>query len=428
MQKRILSALVMALMTLILVVQPALAAAPAVDNLKEEQSYGLSCSDGVCRAELDLGLGADLLPQGAWLSVMQNALRLLPGDLGVELADDVTISLPTGELSLADANLVLTLDEAGKISTLRGSAAAPVPTFGLMGDWQVVTPARVDVGFDRGDALTNLNAPLQAERRYFFMDAEAGLHLLSSSMALTAQPGHRATLIVDFAQPLVYVDGHVTLHTEGQMAFIREALGPLGDSAWMPTDLPLNQSVLVHLQGQLGKDVEPKLTVAGEYRVDGGLVGKWMQIDATPLLAQGKAVIGREGLMIEGNARSVLKPETWFDSGAQAQLFVPFDAPESASLTVGADVASPALGVEHEATATVAGEAGWLERSGAAAWAGMQNGWNQAGSAMQSGYEWMGEGIGTGVAFTQEQWCSLTGSCAAAATDEAAAQVAVAEK
>ncbi len=62
MQKRILSALVMALMTLILVVQPALAAAPAVGNPQEEQSYGLRCSEGVCHAQLDLGIGAELLP------------------------------------------------------------------------------------------------------------------------------------------------------------------------------------------------------------------------------------------------------------------------------------------------------------------------------------------------------------------------------
>jgi hypothetical protein len=361
---------------------------------------------------LDLGLGAEWLPQGAWLSVMQSALRQLPGGMGIELQDDVTITLPKGTLSLADADLVLTLDEAGKIATLRGSAAAPVPTFGLLGDWQVVTPARVSVGYDRGAMLTELNAPLQAERRYFFIDAEAGLHLATQGMALTSDAGQRATLIVDFVQPLVYVDGQVTLHTDGQMAFIREALGPIGDSGWFPTDLPLHQSVMVHLQGQLGRDIEPKLTVAGEYRVDGGLVGKWMQIDATPLLAQGQAVIGPQGLMLEGKTRSALQPEKWFDGGAQAQLFVPFDAPETTSLTVGADVAAPVAGINEAATATMAGEPGWLTRTGESAWAGVQQGWSQMGSAAQSGAAWIGDGLGTGWAFTQAQWCGLTGVCA----------------
>jgi hypothetical protein len=344
---------------------------------------------------------------------MQSALRQLPGGFGVESQDDVTITLPTGNLSLADADLVLTLDEAGKIVTLRGSAAAPVPTFGLLGDFQLVTPARVEVGYERGDALAEFNAPLQADRRYFFINAEAGLHLISHEMELTSDAGQRATLVVDFAQPLIFVDGQVTLHTDGQLAFIREALGPLGESGWMPTDLPLRQSVLVHLQGQLGRDVEPQLSVVGEYRMDGGLVGRWLQIDATPLLAHGQAIIGPQGLMLEGTARSALQPEKWFDSGAQAQLFVPFESPESSSLTVGADVASAMMGVDEEATATMAGEPGWLERTGKAAWAGVQQGWNQMGSAMQGGYDWMNEGLGTGWAFTQEQWCGWTGACAA---------------
>ncbi|MCC6458258.1 MAG: hypothetical protein IT328_25115 [Caldilineaceae bacterium] len=427
MHKRIMAAVVTAWMVLLLVVQPALAMSPSAQQ--RDQRYGLTCVDGVCRAELDLGLGAAWLPQGAWLSVMQSALRQLPGKAEIALEDEVTITLPTGNLSLADADLVITLDEMGKIAALRGSAAAPVPTFGLLGDWQVVTPARVTVGYDRGAALAELDAPLQAERRYFFVDAQAGLHLATQGMALSAPAGQRATIIMDLAQPLVFIDGQVTLHTDGQMAFIREALGPIGESGWLPTDLPLHQSVLVHVQGQLGRDIEPKLTLAGEYRMDGGLVGKWLQVDATPLLAQGQAVIGPAGLMLSGSARSALEPQKWFDSGAQAQLFVPFDAPDGSSVTVGADVASPALGVEQEATATVAGEAGWLARTGEAAWSGMQQGWSQAGTVAQSGYAWMGKGFGTGWAYTQEQWCGLTGLCPdeVATTREEGTRVAAAE-
>jgi hypothetical protein len=231
---------------------------------------------------------------------------------------------------------------------------------------------------------------------------------------------------LDFAQPLLFVDGQVTLHTDGQMAFIREALGPLGESGWMPTDLPLRQSVLVHVQGQLGRDVEPKLTLAGEYRMDGGLVGKWMQIDATPLLAQGKAIIGPEGLMLEGTARSALQPQRWFDGGAEALLFVPFAAPETTSLRVGGDFASPAMGVDEAASATIAGEPGWLERTGEAAWTGVQTGWNQMGAAMQDGlqegYGWVSEGIGAGWASATEQWCGLTRLCAEDGTRVAAAE------
>ncbi len=433
MQKRIMSALMMALIAYLFVFQPVLASVPVVPqndqrhDQKSEQHYGLTCVDGICRAQLALGMGADWMPHGAWLTVMQGALRQLPGDIGIELQDDVTITLPTGNLSLADADLVLTLDEMGKVATLRGSAAAPVPTFGLLGDWQVVTPARVSVGYDRGAALTHLNAPLQAERRYFFIDAEAGLHLAMQGIALNSDAGQRVTLIVDFAQPLIYVDGRVTLHTDGQMAFIREALGPIADSDWLPTDLPLHQSVLVHVQGQLGRELEPKFTVTGEYRMDGGLVGKWLQINATPVLAHGQAIIGPQGIILEGSARSALQPEKWFDSGAHAQLFVPFAAPETTSLTVGADVAAQAVGVAKAATVTMAGEPGWLGRAGETAWRGMQGSWHQMGMVAQSSYSWVGDGVDIGWAFTQAQWCGLTGVCTEDIADEAAIRVAEAQ-
>ena len=415
--KKFWSALVMALIALLLVVQPMLAAAP--EPQVHEKRYGLTCVEGVCRAQLDLGIAADMLPpalaEGAWLSFMQGTLRHLPGGAAIEVQDDVSITLPTGTLSLADAELVLTLDDAGKIATLRGSAAAPVPTFGLLGDLQVVTPARVAIGYDRGDALAALNAPLEDGRRYFFIDVEAGLQLLAHGLDLRADQGQRATLIVDFAQPLVYVDGQVTLYTDGQMAFIREALGPIGESQWMPTDLPLRQSVVLHVQGQFGRAVVPQLTLGSEYRMDSGLVGRWLQIDATPLLARGQAIIGPEGLMLAGSAGSALQPDKWFDGGAQAQLYLPFDAPESTSLTMSADVVSPILGVEHEATATVAGEPGWFVRTGELAWGGVQQGWNTVVPAVQGGYDWVSGGIGTGWANTQTHWCGLTGICDASA-------------
>jgi hypothetical protein len=305
-----------------------------------------------------------------------------------------------------------------------------VPTFGLLGDLQVVTPARVAVGYDRGLALSELNAPLEAARRYFFIDAEAGLHLLAQGVEMQADKGQRATLIVDFAQPLIFIDGQLTFYTDGQMAFIRDALGPIGESEWMPTDLPLHQSVVLNVQGQVGRDVEPKLTVGGDYRIDGGMVGRWMQIDATPLLAHGQAVLSPDGLVVEGSARSALQPEKWFDSGAHAQLFVPFDAPEITSLTVGADVAVPAAGVTQDATATIAGEAGWLERTGEAALAGVQQGWQQVAPLVQDGvqesYTWMSDGIGIGWANTQAQWCGLTGLCAGPTAEAEATQVAAA--
>ena len=427
---KMVAALVVALMTLLLAFQPALAASGTEQvTEQEEQYYGLSCVDGVCRAQLDLGIGSELLPQGAWLSFMQSALRHLPGGAGVAIDDDITITMPSGSLALLDADVVMTLDDEGKIAALRGSAAAPVPTFGLLGDWQVVTPARVSIGYDRGAMLTDLNAPLQADRRYFFIDAQAGLHLVTKGVALDAPAGQRVALVVDLAQPLLFVDGQLTLRTDGQMAFIREALGPVGESEWLPANLPLRQTATFRIQGQVGQEVEPKLTLNGEYRMDGGLAGTWLQIDATPLLAQGQAVIGPDGLLLEGAARSALEPQKWFDGGTQAQVYVPFAAPDGASVRVGADVTSPALGVEQEATASAAGEAGWFARTGQAAWTGVQQGWNQASTVAQNGTAWMGEAVGSGWSLTQQQWCGLTGICGeeVAGAGEEGTRVAAAE-
>src|SRR4051812_24324068 len=109
----------MALMALALTIEPVFAAAPSAGASQDAKTFGFSCVNGFCRAQLDLGIGANLLPQGVWLTVLERALRVLPDRAGVGVQNDVTLTLPTGTLSLADADMVLTMDEAGKIMSLR---------------------------------------------------------------------------------------------------------------------------------------------------------------------------------------------------------------------------------------------------------------------------------------------------------------------
>ena len=427
-----------ALVAAMLVVQPVLAAG----ETPARPSYGLSCVAGVCTARINLGIRvADLGVGGAWLQVMESALRELPGGVGLAVTDDVTLTLPAGQLQLADADLVLTLDEAGNVARLRGSAAAPLPTFGLLGDMQLVTPARVDVGYDVGANLSALNAPLDPARHYLFLDFQAGMQLASNGatpMNLATAQGQRATLVVDVVQPLVYVDGLVTLRTDGQLAFIRELVGPVADAGWLPTELPLAQSTSLHIQGQVGQGIEPKLTMGAGYRMDGGMVGRWLQIDATPLLAQGHAVITPAGLLLAGEARSALAPDKLLDTGAQAEVFVPFVAADAASASATVDATLPALGLEAERTGTVAGEPGWLvnmaQTTWQKTWQGVQTSATQVGATLQStaqsGYGWMAGGVSSGWGYTHAQWCGLTGLCApaeVAETAEESVRVAAAE-
>lgn len=402
--------LLAALLALGLTVQPVFAAGDAAAT----RGHGLACVDGVCRARLNLGI------ESGWLQMAEGALSRLPGGEWL-LRDDVALTLPTGSLQLVDADLRFRLDESGRVVTLRGSAMLPLPWFGLLGDAQLITPTRVDVGVELGRELSHLTAPLDPTRRYFFIEMQAGMGLAVGGVDLAVPIGHAATVVVDFAQPLVFIDGTITVRSDGQLALVHEWLDGAREFG-LPAEVPLRQIVSLRLQGQWGRDVAPHLRVDSALRVDGGMMGRWLQIDATPLLAQGRAVLAADGLRFAGELHASIAPEQFFATGVQAEVFVPFAAPETSALTLRGETSVPLLGVATTGATTVAGEPGWVMAWADGAWTGMVDGTQQVGVATRDGTVWVSDQIGQGSRRLADgvvsswdgargQWCGLTGWC-----------------
>ena len=53
----------------------------------------------------------------------------------------------------------------------------PFPTFGVLDDTRVVTPARADVGLELGKNLTGLNLALDPDRQYLFLNVDTAFGL-----------------------------------------------------------------------------------------------------------------------------------------------------------------------------------------------------------------------------------------------------------
>lgn len=422
--RRWIAGAVAAFLALLLAAQPLLAADPT------PRTVGLRCDDGVCRARLYLGADVPAwVQEGVWLEVAQAAISRLPGgELAVR--DQVLLALPSGPLHLLDADLRFTLDDEGRVATLSGSAQLPAPLFGLLGDGQVIAPARVALGVEYGRELQYLTAPLEPARRYFFIELAAGMGLLTGGVNLAVAPGARATLVVDFVQPLVFVDGGITIRSDGQMAWVQQWLD--GSGEWgIPAELPLRQMATFQMQAQAGREVAPQIAAESMLRFDAGRVGQWLRLDATPLHAHGRAVIGADGLQISGTLASSLAPEHVYTGAAQASLFVPFVAPETTALSLEAEARAPWLAWDSAGKVTFAGAPGWHTAWAATTWQGMVAGTQSSaawlGDSLASSGAWLVDGTRTAWAGTQERWCAFTGWCGEVAPAGYAMQIVLGE-
>lgn len=422
-----------ALLAALLVVQPVLAAAPAA---KPASALDIGCEDGICRFELDLGTAVNnLLPPSAQflLQVVQDGLVQLPNGMSVQVRDNVVLTLPMGTLVLPDADLTLEFGPDRRIVAIHGTALTPVPTFGLLDGLQWITPARVDVGFEPGSALTDVQVPLDPDRRYFRMTMEAGLSALSRGdgpgLALEVPSGQRVTLLIDMLQPLLYVNGQVNLRYTGGLAFMREMVDPVGALAWWPTGLALPQTIEVGVIGMVGQGVSPNLELKAGYRVEPGMIGQWFHLDGALVEAEGSIVLGPDGLLLAGKAHSALAPEALADGEAMAQLYIPFDPAQPAADAPVAAVApepEPNLGVEPvAATVTLADEPARpdrLTRLVESSRQGLITGANVVADNARLGYgavvqgadagaDWIGTAVAGRAHAINDQWCAVTNRC-----------------
>lgn len=413
--------------------------------------YGIRCEAGVCALKLDLG---EYAPAGGIrLEVNEENLTFLPDGAGVEVADDLVLRMPVGDIALLDADLALTLGADQQVEGFHGTARVPMPRLGLL-TGNPGEPAEVKVGFGPAAELAELDAPLDPAGRYLYFNVDSGLDLSATvpqadgsegALALSVPRGQRATIVIDPADKYVFVDGNLTIRYAGALTMLADLMDPAALSSLSLADLPLNHAVALHVAGGVDLDElnQSSLAVGAAYELDPGIVGQWLHFDGTPLTIEGAATLDGEGLLVNGIVRSEIAPETVLDGSVAARLYVPFaGAVEKAYATVEGKLDLPFVDVEADGAARVDSDLNLLAAGGvrgpegvqaggvnvsvdpnteegqgfwqpvlAATRAAVESGAAWAWSGAQDGYGAASEGATSAYAAAAARLCGLTGVC-----------------
>jgi hypothetical protein len=285
------------------------------------------------------------------------------------VSKDVTLSLPWGELKLTDVQLQVAMGADGSIERLRGTADMPFPTFGVLDDARVVTPARADVGLELGENLDSLNLGLDPDRQYVFLNVDTAFGMAarapgkSSEFAFSLGPGQHLTLVIDTVEPLAYLDGQITLSRDDQVALLGGILEDTAIGPYIPDSLPVRERTQFDVSGKFSKNLaESYIKLTGAYVMDGGLLPARLGIEAKPVQMKGALTISRDGVLADGVVASSIEPERVLDGGADFQAFIPFDKAGEAFASVNGKVAVPVAKVSADAGARI-GQAGYELRS-----------------------------------------------------------------
>lgn len=291
----------------------------------------IACDGGACTAEVGLKDVSPLARLGATLGIaaLQSQPDALPAGTRLAIDDDLTLTLPLGDIVLPKAQLDVELGEGSRIQRLHGTAELPFPSLDALGSRGPVQPARAAVGLDLGKNLGRLDAPLDPERRYLFFDISTGLNMTvqdqedGAALNLSAPAGQRLTLAIDTEEPLVYLAGNLSVNPGGEL-LLAGPLPELPDAlALLPDSLLARQRGQVTVAALAGQDVADYLTLGGAWSVEAGALGQWLGMEARPLDVQGTVTLSADGVLLDGVVRSSIEPDKLLDSSVQLTLFIP---------------------------------------------------------------------------------------------------------
>ena len=301
-----------------------------------------------------------------------SSLRFL-GEPGLEapfaVSKDVTLALPWGDLRLTNVALQVALGADGSVERLRGTADMPFPTFGVLDDTRIITPARADVGLELGKNLSGLNLALDPDRQYLFLNVDTAFGMAArtpgkaSELAFSLEPGQHLVLVFDTVEPVAYLDGQITLSLDDQIALLGGVLEHTAIGPYVPDSLPLRERTQFAVAGKFSKDLaESYIKLTGAYVMDGGLLPARVGIEAQPVQVKGSLTISRDGILADGAVASSIEPERVLDGGADFQAFIPFRAGAGeAFVSVEGKVAVPVAKLSADAGARI-GQAGYALR------------------------------------------------------------------
>lgn len=284
----------------------------------------------------------------------------------ISIDEDVTLSLPWGDVELSNAKLDVETAEDGSIERLRGTVDMPFPTFGVLDDTRIISPARADIGLELGENLAELNLGLEPDRKYLFFNVDTAFGVNArvpgsgNELAFSLEPGQQLTLVVDTTEPTAYLDGQITLSLDDQVALLGGILESTAIGEYVPDSLPIRERTQFEVSGKFSRKLaESYLILSGAYVMDGGLLPTRLGIQAEPIKVKGTLTLNRDGVLADGVAVSSIQPEVIYDSGARFQAFIPFrEEAGEAFATLEGKVISPAAKLAADA-GTEIGEAGY---------------------------------------------------------------------
>jgi hypothetical protein len=385
-----------------------------------EESLGVDCRGGRC--DVRVGVGSLGGSDGAltWRVAEEN-LSFLPGG-SLELLNEAALQSPWGEIRLLDTELRLVVDADYRLQAARGAAAVEFPTIGDVALFRSLLPIRAAIGYEPGAALSQRAArglpALADDHSYLYFDLEAGRlrqgvpSLETAAGGLTAgvdiAPGQKAMLVVDPVNGLLFVDGQLMLYSYGQGALLESLLaGEMESFEWSLDALPLRQILILNVQGLANGADAPYFYSGGEFSVDAGVLGDWLQVEGAPLHLGGYLSADAAALALGGQASSSLFPAHLYRAQAEASLLIPWGESDDDGVlmvALGADLPwaglagdleaaiSSSLTVEGAASLTTQwGEAPVVYAMGGATspqliWRKTQDGWAETVIVVSEGY------------------------------------------
>ena len=128
---------------------------------------------------------------------------------GFAVRGALLLATPLGELPIANASVTFAYgtERSQGLKTVRGDAAVPFPSFGAAQGFTAEDLVSASLGFDSGENLASLGAPLNDDRHYLFFQLNEGVSIANGPLTFSLPGGNDATLVLDPFDPFVFASG-----------------------------------------------------------------------------------------------------------------------------------------------------------------------------------------------------------------------------
>jgi hypothetical protein len=212
-------------------------------------------------------------------TLAQNVTKLATG---YAVKGTLLLDAPGGaKISILEGNLTFAYgtDAAGGLESVTGTAQVPVPSLGFLSDLVEAKAPMASVGFDSGDHLASLDAPIAADKKYLYFTYSTELSATAGPVSIAAPGGKSMTALLDPSDPFFFVradvDGLGPMHDLKEVGFgvsmqgnipfapattwgLPDEVGKFNGQLYVEATAPLKIADLpLELRGAMTVDIDP---------------------------------------------------------------------------------------------------------------------------------------------------------------------------